>query len=417
MKLAFYSESDGGSGASRAALRIYNQLASSGIDISFFVGTRTHLAESSFCLPDFGYELRSKIPSYLEAVLPRLYKNRNGSLFSPGVFGYCDIERTAKSVNADIIQLFWVNGGFIHIDSLSNIKKPIVWRLSDMWPFTGGCHYSANCTRYVQMCGECPILGSSRQSDLSRYLMKRKLKYWNSLNITIVSPSNWLAECAGKSRLFSTKRIEVIPTGIDASKFYPEDKKSSRMALGLPLDKRLILFGALNASSDERKGFKVIDQLVASVNSDKSKLSKYHIIMFGCDSIDNSNELDYVTRLPTIKDDNILRQLYSAADVIVIPSLEDNLPNVALEALFCRSPILAFDIGGMRDIVEHAKNGWLASPGDVEELLKGLDWILADDLRITELGKHSEFKAKQNFSLNIQSERYLRLYSELYQTR
>lgn len=141
---------------------------------------------------------------------------------------------------------------------MKRLDLPLVWTCHDMWAFTGGCHYSGNCDRYTKSCGSCPQLHSGTDRDLSRWVWQRKHQAWKELNLTIVTPSKWLAECARNSSLCQGLRIEVIPNGLDTQIYKPINKQQARNILGLPLDAQIILFGAIGATSAPRKGFQLL---------------------------------------------------------------------------------------------------------------------------------------------------------------
>ena len=165
-----------------------------------------------------------------------------------------------------MINLHWINGGYLKIGTIAKFKKPIVWTLHDMWAFTGGCHYNVDCTNYTTSCGNCPQLHSHKETDLSRWIWKRKARAWQNLNLTIVTPSHWLAKCAASSSLLKNVRIEVIPNGLDTKQYKPIEKSLARSILGLPEDKQLILFGAMSATSDPRKGFNFLQSALQNLS-------------------------------------------------------------------------------------------------------------------------------------------------------
>ncbi|HEX2770259.1 MAG TPA: glycosyltransferase, partial [Geobacteraceae bacterium] len=160
------------------------------------------------------------------------------------------IDRTAP----DIVHLHWV-ARMMRLETLRRFNLPIVWTMHDSWPFTGGCYLPGDCTRYRESCGRCPALGSSRDNDLSRRIWERKRDAWRGLNLTLIAPSRWMAASAQNSSLFCDKRIEVIPNGIDINRFTQTDTRTARSMLSLPLDKKLVLFGAKDAARDRNKGF------------------------------------------------------------------------------------------------------------------------------------------------------------------
>ncbi len=207
-------------------------------------------------------EIRRKILVALERVPKLIYrKMQHGIPWSTdllptlggAVFNHSD---------CNIINFHWVSSGLVPISTLRQIRKPIVWTLHDMWPFTGGCHYSGQCTNYLTSCGACPQLASSKTSNLSRLIWRTKRQQWRDLDLTLVSPSRWLAACARKSSLFHQQRIEVIPNGIDTQLYCPKTKANPRAELWLPQEAKLLLFSAMSSTSDRRKGYHLLQPAV-----------------------------------------------------------------------------------------------------------------------------------------------------------
>ena len=282
-----------------------------------------------------------------------------------------------------------------------------------MWPMTGGCHYSKDCDRYKRNCGNCPQLHSTKENDLSRKTWKRKQKAWNNLNITIVTPSMWLAKCARESSLFRNSRIEVIPYGLDTNIYKPIAKKIARDLLGLPQDKQLILFLSLAATSDKRKGFHLLQAALKKL-SQESLNNHLEIMVVGASKPKTLPDFGFKSHyLGTLNDDLTLALAYSAADVFVAPSIQDNLPNTVMEAIACGIPCVAFEIGGMPDMIDHKQNGYLAKPYCTDDLSQGISWILEDSNHYQQLSISARQKTEQQFSQTIQANRYLSLFEEL----
>lgn len=416
LKVVHLSQTDAGAGAGRAAYRIHRELRGLGVDSLMIVSDRrtddpTVVADATGVLSRY----ESKAFSYLEAKISRRLVRR--SLFSPALMGYFRPVRDPRVQSADVVCLYWVNGGFVRPEALHGLTQPLVWRLSDMWPFTGGCHYSGSCTRYEQSCGSCPTLTSAREHDLSRRLWERKLVAWKDLNLTVVAPSRWIAQCARESSLFRDRRIDIIPTGVDLERFKPVDMSVARLVWNLPLDKKLILFGALDPQGDSRKGHQLLLEALALLANESTR-DQYHAVIFGGSEPSNETVLPIdATHVGHISDEERLALLYAAADVFVCPSLSDNLPNVAIEAIACGCPVAAFAIGGMADIVDHEQNGFLASFTDARELAQAVRWILEDANRRMELSRKAREKAERAFSLSQQAARYFTLYQELAASR
>jgi len=322
------------------------------------------------------------------------------------------LDATVRSFDPDIVHLHWICEGFLQVETLADFNRPIVWTLHDMWAMTGGCHYSGDCNRYRDRCGSCPKLGSSMEADLSRLTWIRKKRAWEDVDLTIVTPSRWLAQCAHSSTLLGHFPIEVIPYGIDLDVYKPVSRTEARRILNLPPEPSLILFGAMNPTQNQRKGFDLLLEALNDLEMRESPLEP-ELVVFGNSS--TSQELTSAFRahyLGQFSDDEALALLYSAADVFVAPSRRDNLPLSVQESLACGTPVVAFDIGGMPDMISHRSNGYLADPYDSEDLATGIAWCLREDRR-EELSEAARTTACDKFSLERNAEAYVDLYRRI----
>lgn len=313
----------------------------------------------------------------------------------------------------DIIHLHWVAGTVDisrEVDFLKN--KKIVWTLHDMNAFTGGCHYSAACQKYEQQCGNCPQLGSGQENDLSRQIWKRKMMTYKQLDMTVVAPSQWLAKCAQNSSLLSRFPIHVIPNGLPTDIFKPYPQSKIRESLQIPKDAFVILFGA-DSVANVRKGF---IHLVRALEHIKSLVpdNQIAIATFGQHAQEAVQQLGFPTYTFNYVDkESELALIYSLADVTVIPSLEDNLPNVVLESLACGTPVVGFNVGGIPDMIEHKCNGYLAPVGDYKELAIGIHWIM-DQLKMgCNLRIKSRETALRMYNSPLQAKSYQNLYDQI----
>ncbi|MEO0537403.1 MAG: glycosyltransferase family 4 protein [Cyanobacteria bacterium P01_A01_bin.123] len=409
MKVLHLSTFDIEGGAARAAYRVHQGLtAIDGITSNMLVRLKSSpdpqvIKEKSWF---------TQAGPFFNRLPLRHYTQRERKLFSPQ-WGPDSLAPTVNQLAPDIVNLHWVCNGYLRIETLKKIKYPLVWTLQDMWPMTGGCHYSEACDRYHNSCGRCPQLGSTKENDLSRRILERKKKAWSGLNLTIVAPSHWMSDCAKASKVFQNFRIEVIPFCLDLKTYRPQDKSFSRRVLNLPEDKKLILFGALAATADKRKGF---DLLVSALQ----KLSKAgickdaEVVVFGSNQPKAPIDLGFKSHyLGHLSDDISLSLVYSAADVMIVPSLQESFGQTTSEALACGTPVVAFNATGPKDIVDHEKNGYLAQPYSPEDLAKGIAWILEDDERRQNLSHHALNKAIKEFGLDIQAQRYKSLYEKI----
>jgi glycosyltransferase involved in cell wall biosynthesis len=229
--------------------------------------------------------------------------------------------------------------------------------------------------------------------------------------LNLVSPSRWLAQCVHESRLFQKAKISIIPNGIDLKIYYPRKVETVRSELKLPAQQKLILFGAMSLS-EKRKGFDLLKASLSMIkNNNTAEMPA--LLVFG-EVTDEIKNLGFQTySMGYVDDESKLAKLYSAANVFIAPSRQDNLPNTVMEALACGTPVVAFDIGGMPDMIEHQKNGYLAKPYDTQDLAVGIDWILSDSERWNNLSERARKKAEQEFDIKLIAQKYLDLYENI----
>ncbi len=347
--------------------------------------------------------------------------NNNRTDISDTVFslpypGY-DLSNTDAVREADIINLHWINY-FQSVESIAallSLHKPVVWTLHDQWAFTGGCHYSAGCEKYTQQCEQCPQLldGSSRLPEL---VLKNKLNCFDS-SLVIVSPSNWLAKCARKSTLFKDCRIEVIPNGLDIDIFKPIAKVQAKKDLSINPETTTILFGAASHAK-KRKGFRQLCEAFDFCRKNEKfaeliRTEKIRIVTFGTTNSPMRKVGVPAVSLGYIDSDERLARLYSAADFLVLPSLEENLSNIMIECLSCGTPVIAFETGGIPEAVRHGQTGYLATTCDTDEMGSYiLNMVFRPEVR-ERMSVDARELAKNNFSLQMQTDRYLKLFNDL----
>lgn len=410
MKPLILSTSDIEGGAARAAHRLHQGFKAIGTPSKMLVRAKfsrdkSIMAEKS-TLTKLGPQMNN---------LPlRRYPQRERKLFSPQWFPDA-IAGNVAAINPDVVNMHWVCNGFLKIETLTKFKKPLFWTLQDMWAFTGGCHYNESCDRYEQACGQCPQIKSGRDHDLSRQVWKRKLHAWKQLNLTIVTPSSWMADCVRASSLFRDRRVEVIPFCLDTECYKPIEASVARHILKLPQDKRLILFGALAATADPRKGYHLLVPALQKLRQLESQ-ENTELVIFGASRPEKPVDMGFKAHyLGSFQDDIALAIAYSAADVMVVPSLQESFGQTASEALACGTPVVAFDATGPKDIVDHQVNGYLVRPYEVDDLANGIAWVLEDEQRHAQLRDNARLKALSAFPLELQAKRYLSLFSEVLQ--
>jgi glycosyltransferase involved in cell wall biosynthesis len=414
MRIVQLNTYDFSGGAAKAAYRIHHAVRQVGVDSRMLVQQKRNSDDSVICTTS---GLLSKFQTrfhYFDLLPIRPYHRRQPVPWSVAWRG-SNAPFQATRAKPELVHLHWISHGFVSIKALPAMGVPVVWTLHDAWPFTGGCHYPGDCVRYQESCGKCPQLGSKLENDLSRWVFGRKKKHWESLNLTVVTPSRWLAETAKISSLFKDRRIETIPYCVDLSVFKPSDGNDTREKNNLPLDRKLILTGAAHIA-DPRKGFHYLHSALASLAA-QGLGEKAELVTFGSAPELKTRDLPLKSRhLGMINDEHSLATLYSAADVFVAPSTEDNLPNTVMEALACGTPCVAFNVGGFPDMIEHEHTGYTAKPFQTQDLANGISWVIGDDSRLEALSANAHRKAEREYSMDLIGRRYSQLYEEILQS-
>ncbi len=328
-----------------------------------------------------------------------------------------DITSLPEFQQADVIHLHWINQGLLSLKNIQKILdagKPVVWTMHDMWPCTGICHYSGECTRYQRECDSCPFVhGGTSTKDLSWKVFHKKQKLYEEANITFVTCSQWLKKVASQSSLLLGKRIESIPNPINTNFFKPGNKQQARTRCKLPQDKKLILFGSAKIT-DKRKG---IDYLIGASQLLTEKYPAYKdqlaIVVFGKQSQQLEELLPFpVYPLHYVNNEHDLVDIYNAVDLFLIPSLEDNLPNTIMEAMACGTPCVGFHTGGIPEMIDHLHNGYVANYKSTEDLANGIHWTL-DESEYALLSEQAARKVVSNYSERTIAKKYIEIYNQI----
>jgi glycosyltransferase involved in cell wall biosynthesis len=325
------------------------------------------------------------------------------------------VARATRALSPDVVHVHWTADGFMRFESLGALRAPVVWTLHDMWAFTGGCHYAGECTGYAVKCGRCPLLGARREHDWSRSGWERRRRVLAWMRAVFVAPSQWMATRVRASALLADADVRVIANGLDTAIFAPQDRLAVRAALGLPTDAFLLLTGAADWSGNPRKGFA---PLRAALRALREQGAHLEVIVFG-GAAGVATELEGFRMHPlgVLAGDAALVRAYAAADVFVLPSLEDNLPNTAIEALAVGVPVVAFEVGGIPDIVEHERNGLLVPSGRPDELARAIARMIAETEFRAECARCAREKALEAFSVEKMAAQHQVLYRELVNCR
>lgn len=328
-----------------------------------------------------------------------------------------DITRLPEFKKADVIHLHWINQGMLSlkvIRKIVNSGKPVVWTMHDMWPFTGICHYAGDCTKYQAECGNCPLVNNGvRAKDLSYKVFRKKLQLLSKAHITFVGCSRWLTEQARRSRLLVGQTVTSIPNAININVFCPKDKTAMRNRYNLPLDKKLILFGSAKIT-DPRKGMKyLIEACTALAEKNPSMKENTGVVVFGLQSESIASQLPFpVYVLSYIRSEADLVSMYSAVDLFVTPSLQDNLPNTIMEAMACGVPCVGFNVGGIPEMIDHCQNGYIAAYKDAGGLAEGIHWVLSNP-DYGQLCQSAVKKVEGSYSEGIVAMQYISIYNHI----
>lgn len=415
MKVVHLCSMDFG-GAGKAAYRLHKGLQEIGVDSSMVVMCKKtdddavqEIPSAVAGLPDSWWALLSRTWQAHVASYP--FRSPDNELFSEfrTIVSPESLEEQIRS--ADVVNLHWVAGLFDNITMPRMLQgKKVVWTLHDMNPFTGGCHYAGACARFCDGCGTCPQLSSGDAEDVSSVGWSLKRQAYRDLDITVVTPSRWLGACSQKSSLLGRFGHRIIPYGFPLQTFRPLDRGAIRSALGIPSDTRVVLFCA-DSTATKRKGFAyLLDALQLLSGSGRGK--RLALAVVGShDGSDHAAGGFPVMVFGHVAGEEQMAVLYNAADVFVLPSLEDNLPNTVVESLACGTPVAAFDVGGIPDMVEHGVNGYLAPVKDVAALADAIEWCV--DPERSGMRKLCREKAEAVFQLGMQAQAYLQLYESL----
>nr|WP_295255855.1 glycosyltransferase [uncultured Blautia sp.] len=317
------------------------------------------------------------------------------------------LEKNKIIQEADVINLHWINDGMLtykEILKLEKLGKKIVWTMHDMYPFTAGCYYDNECGKYKDSCKKCILAEDAlKREKYIQKIFRKKYAVYQRTNITFVGCSNWISNCARRSTLTKKHDVYTINNPIDMSIFKPIEKEMAFKKFNIVTSKKVIAFGAMQSDSDPRKGYKYLIKTLKYLNSEE-----YLLVVFGNNDNSKTNSFyDFeVKSVGKIESDDQLVALYSMADVFVAPSVQENLSNAVMESLACGTPVVAFNIGGMPDLIENKKNGYLAEPYKADDLAEGIKFCTENNLEnacITYVKNH--------FDMKLIGNRYKSIYS------
>lgn len=411
-----------GGGAGRAAYRIHQGVCGLGVDSRMLlkdgrgndpnIMTLEGFAPKNLLYKAFDWT-RNKVKNKIQHSRWNRYPQRD-NVFMSDLRGM-SLYGVLQKMEYDVLHLHWINRRFVSLLDLPQ-DKPIVWTLHDSWPFCGICHYFLNCKEYQWQCGCCPFLHSSEAKDLSYVVWKKKAEIYKHLNLHIVSPSGWLADCAKQSSLLKRFPVTVIPNCLDVEAFRTLNEKEISPKWRGFQEKRwvkpFVLYGAINAAADKIKGFANLLSALRILEQ-RGHSDSFEMIVFGA----TESELSMNVGIPIhyvgyVGDTQELVSLYNLASVMVVPSLTENLSCTIMESLSCGTPVVAFNIGGNSDMIEHQKNGYLAQEMNDADLAEGILWCLENNADNC-LGRNGREKVLRNYTFDVVCRQYKALYESV----
>jgi glycosyltransferase involved in cell wall biosynthesis len=415
MKALMLAHSNGGGGAGRAAGRLFTALDGAGVDVSMHVDFNDtddpRVFRNSGPFADAARRMRITMDE-IPAVLAR---HPQPQLFSPG-FSSAITARRIDAFQADVVNVHWTNFGYLSIKQLGRIRTPLAWTLHDMWALTGGCNYDDESLQARWRNGFTAAKPDGMRWDVERWVWGRKTQSWTSAR-HLITPSTWLAQLASHSEVVADWPVHVIPNALDTHAFSPGDSAAARLRFGIDPAARVALVALGGDLADPRKGLDLLRDALTRMG-DTNDEHPFELMVVGRGTapdgwgagLPRTHWLGFV-------DDDAIVDAYRAADVVVVPSRQDNLPQTATEPHACGTPVVAFRIGGLPDIVDDRVTGYLAAPGDSQDLANGITWVLADEARRASLGAAARQRALDLWDARIVGAAHARLFAEIAQDR
>lgn len=415
MKVIILSTYDYEGGAARAAYRLNNALNSEYSDVSstLFVQKRTIRSKKIISEDSNIGKLMALLRPHIDKIPLSVVRNKTRELISSNWKNNQTLVDKINASKPDIVNVHWINKGFLSITDFHRIKAPIVFTLHDSWLFTGGCHLPGECQKFKEGCSKCPKLDyKSTLLDPVQWNAERKQKEFNRSNYQFVAVSHWMKSRIEESSILRGKPVRVIPNTLDCSVFKRLDKKNCRNILNIIDDKKInVCFGAMSALEDLNKGSDLLLRALEILPSEK-----YRLLIFGASNSDGDffrSVPHEVQLLGEINDERMMAIVYNAADIFVMPSRTESFGQTASESMACGTPVCAFGTSGLLDIIDHKINGYLANPYDVKDLVEGIKWLENNDHE--ELSEKCVAKVERKFSFSSVVEKYVELYNQAIQ--
>jgi len=417
MKIAIFNTYDKTGGAAKAAHRLYSGLILLKQSVHYFVKMKTDLSDDNI------EELSTfkKPMLFIDRLIQKYYITQNRTPISNTVFSITyagvDIPSSKALKDADIINLHWVEKylSLKSIQQLVDLGKPIVWTLHDEKAFTGGCHYTTGCESFKSDCSECIQLEKDPY-HLAQKTLAAKYALLKDANISVITPSRWLAKQAQESMLFKNKEVVAIPNGIDTDIYVPLNKLECKKVLNIDPGSLVLQFGAQD-NRELRKGFHYLIEAIEFClknNAFKQMCNENKIIILCVGEPSKEIEaLPIQTKsVGYIDNDADMVKLYSATDIFILPSLEDNLPNTMIESLACKTPVIGFNTGGIPEVVNES-NGRIVEYKNALKLSEAILELTFDDALREKLANSGHKLVNEKYTLSDQAKNYLAFFETL----
>ena len=413
MRVLIINTSERIGGAAIAANRLMQALKKNGVKARMLVRDKQ---TDQLTVVSIGYGWTQPIKFLWERVsifAANKFSKRNLFLVDIANAG-TDITKNIEFERADVIHLHWVNQGYLSIKNLNKILhsgKRVVITMHDQWYFTGICHYSGDCDKYTSHCHHCTLMNGTALGDFASQLFDKKQHIYEDSKVTFVGCSQWMANLARTSALTQGHKVVSIPNAINTEQFRPLDKTAARKELSLPLKGKLLLFGCQRIT-DERKGFRYLVDALQIIKRDNPEIAQNtEIVVVGGKADSISSHLPFsIIPVSYVSDPQKMIALYNAVDLYVTPSLQDNLPNTIMEALACGTPCVGFDVGGIPEMIDHKKNGYVARYKDSADFAEGIKWVLTSDHDT--LSTKAREKVMNNYTEDIVAKKYIEVYED-----
>ena len=411
MRVLIVNTNENTGGAAIAARRLMTALNSNGVKAKLLVTEKVSDNVSVVALPSRrGHTWHFLWERFV--VFCRLHFSRK-HLFEIDIANTgTDITRLREFQEADIIHLHWINQGMLSLSGIRKILrsgKPVVWTMHDIWPATAICHITLDCRAFTTQCTHCRLLPGKRAAHgLVVSTWKKKQRMMADECIHYVACSRWLEAEARKSALLQDQEVTSIPNPIDTHIYKKGDKAKARKRLGLPLDRKLILFASQRVTN-ENKGMRYLIEACRQLTD----IPQLGLIILGGHSEEVVEQLPFECYpLGYVNDEQRIVDVYNATDAFVLPSLSENLPNTIMEAMACGVPCVGFAVGGIPEMIDHLHNGYVARLRDTDDLADGIRYVLADS-RNEQLGTEAIKKVALNYSQLHVANKYIDVYEHV----